>query len=91
MNTINQQVEIINKLGLHARAAAKFVNVSSRYTSNVDLEKNGQRVNGKSIMGVMMLAAGKGSLVTIYTEGDDAKDCMRSLTELINNRFDENE
>jgi len=91
MNTINQQVEIINRLGLHARAAAKFVNISSSYTSSVDLEKNGQRVNGKSIMGVMMLAAGKGSLVTIYTEGDDAKDCMRSLTELINNRFDEDE
>ncbi|HED32604.1 MAG TPA: HPr family phosphocarrier protein [Gammaproteobacteria bacterium] len=91
MNTINQQIEIINKLGLHARAAAKFVNISSSYSSSVDLEKNGQRVNGKSIMGVMMLAAGKGSLVTIYAEGDDADDCMQSLTELINNRFDEDE
>ena len=91
MNAINQQIEIINKLGLHARAAAKFVNISSSYSSSVDLEKNGQRVNGKSIMGVMMLAAGKGSLVTIYAEGDDADDCMQSLTELINNRFDEDE
>ncbi len=91
MSTMNQQIEIINRLGLHARAAAKFVNISSRYSSSVDLEKNGQRVNGKSIMGVMMLAAGKGSLVTIYAEGDDAKDCMQSLTELINNRFDEDE
>jgi len=91
MNEINRQVEIINKLGLHARAAAKFVGVSSSYTSSVDLEKNGQRVNGKSIMGVMMLAAGKGSLVTIYAEGNDADDCIRSLAELVNNRFDEDE
>jgi len=91
MNEIIQQVEIINKLGLHARAAARFVGISSSYTSHVDLEKNGQRVNGKSIMGVMMLAAGKGSKVTIYATGDDAQVCIRSLTDLINNRFDEDE
>ena len=59
MSHIDQQIEIINKLGLHARAAAKLVNIASSFTSHVDIEKNGQRVNGKSIMGVMMLAAAK--------------------------------
>jgi len=91
MNHIVQQIEIINKLGLHARAAAKLVGTSSSYNSHVELEKNGQRVNGKSIMGVMMLAAGKGSVITLHIEGDDAQACARSLTELINNRFDEDE
>ena len=91
MNHIVQQIEITNKLGLHARAAAKLVGTSSSYNSHVELEKNGQRVNGKSIMGVMMLAAGKGSVITLHIEGDDAQACARSLTELINNRFDEDE
>lgn len=91
MSSINQEIEIINKLGLHARAAAKLVSAASAYTSHVDLEKNGHRVNGKSIMGVMMLAAGKGSTITLHIEGDDADECVRSLTELINNRFDEDD
>lgn len=91
MNSISQNVEIINKLGLHARAAAKFVNVASGFSSHLDVEKNGQRVNGKSIMGVMMLAAGKGSTIILHADGDDAEPCLQSLTELINNRFDEDE
>jgi len=91
MKPINQQIEIINKLGLHARAAAKFVKTASSFSSHVDVEKNGQRINGKSIMGVMMLAAGKGSFITLHIEGDDSKACANALAELINNRFDEDE
>jgi len=91
MSSISQDIEIINKLGLHARAAAKLVNAASAFTSHVDIEKNGHRVNGKSIMGVMMLAAGKGSIITLHIEGDDAKDCVESLSALINNRFEEDE
>lgn len=91
MGSINQQIEIINKLGLHARAAAKLVGISSSFNSEVNIEKNGQRVNGKSIMGVMMLAAGKGTLITLHIDGDDAEICLQALVELINNRFDEGE
>ncbi len=91
MSLISQQVDIINKLGLHARAAAKFVNVASSFNSHVDLEKNGHRVNGKSIMGVMMLAASQGSSIIIHAEGDDAESCIKSLVDLVNNRFEEDE
>jgi len=91
MSKIDYDIEIINKLGLHARAAAKFVSTASAYSSHVDIEKNGHSVNGKSIMGVMMLAAAKGSIVTLHVDGDDAKACVESLVELINNRFDEDE
>lgn len=91
MNNISQEINIINKLGLHARAAAKLVNAASGFSSHVDIEKNGHRVNGKSIMGVMMLAAGQGSQIIIHVEGDDAEQCIETLSELINNRFDENE
>lgn len=91
MPIIKQQIEIINKLGLHARAAAKFVGIASRYLSNVDVENNGQRINGKSIMGVMMLAAGKGSIITLHIEGSDSNECLQSLSSLIKQRFDEDE
>lgn len=91
MGKINQNIEIINKLGLHARAAAKFVKIASAYSSHVDIEKNKQRINGKSIMGVMMLAAGKGSFITLHIEGDDSDACLSALENLINNRFDEDE
>jgi len=91
MKQVSQDIEIINKLGLHARAAAKFVSIASGYSSHVDVEKSGQRINGKSIMGVMMLAAGKGSIITLHIEGDDSAQCTNALTNLINNRFDEDE
>ncbi len=91
MKKINQNIEIINKLGLHARAAAKFVKIASAFTCHIEVEKNGQRINGKSIMGVMMLAAGKGSYITLHIEGDDPEPCVNALTDLINNRFDEEE
>lgn len=91
MSTVSQELKIINKLGLHARAAAKFVNLASSFKSHVDIEKNGHRVNGKSIMGVMMLAASQGSVIILHAEGDDAEDCVSELSELVNNRFDEEE
>ncbi len=89
--TQSRKIEIINKLGLHARAAAQFVQTASAFRSHIEIEKNHQRVNGKSIMGVMMLAAAQGSEVTLYAEGDDARESLETLAELINNRFNEDE
>ena len=91
MTTIRQDVEIINKLGLHARASAKFTQLAGTFQSEVWLERNGRRVNGKSIMGVMMLAAGKGTSVTIETIGDDAEAAMTAPVGLINDYFGEGE
>ena len=91
MTTVRQDVEIINKLGLHARASAKFTQLAGTFQSEVWLERNGRRVNGKSIMGVMMLAAGKGTSVTIETIGDDAEAAMTALVALINDYFGEGE
>lgn len=84
-------ITIINKLGLHARAAAKLVNVASHFESSVLLEKSGSQVNGKSIMGVMMLAASKGSTVIITVDGEDEDAALTAISELINNRFGESE
>lgn len=88
---ITQDLDIINKLGLHARAAAKLVKLSSSFQSSIDIEKDGQRVNSKSIMGVMMLAASCGSQVTVRAEGDDEQAAIDAITDLINRRFDEEE
>lgn len=86
-----QEIEIINKLGLHARASAKLTQTASKFASEVWLSRNGRRVNAKSIMGVMMLAAGKGSRIEIETAGADADAAMAALTALINDRFGEGE
>jgi phosphocarrier protein len=83
--------EIINKLGLHARAAAKLTHVASGFQSEIWLSRSGRRVNAKSIMGVMMLAAGKGSTVRIDAEGADADAALKALTTLIADRFGEGE
>jgi phosphocarrier protein len=88
---ISRNIEIINKLGLHARAAAQLVQLASGFSSHIEIEKDERRVNGKSIMGVMMLAAGKGSKITLYVDGEDEQDSMDKLVELINNRFNEDE
>jgi len=88
---IKKTVTIINTLGLHARAASHFVNVASLFSSHVEVERNGQKINGKSIMGVMMLAAAKGCEITLYICGDDAAACCDAIVELINNKFDEGE
>ena len=85
------ETEIINKLGLHARAAAKLTQVASGFAADVWLSRNGRRVNAKSIMGVMMLAAGKGSRITIEAEGEDADAALAAIRELIAGRFGENE
>lgn len=89
--TTSCTVEIINKLGLHARAAAQFVQTASSFQSHIEVEKGHRRVNAKSIMGVMMLAAAKGSEITIYAEGSDAEESLQTLQELVNNRFNEDE
>ena len=91
MTMLRQDVEIINKLGLHARASAKFTQLAGTFACEVWLERNGRRVNGKSIMGVMMLAAGKGTSVAIETNGDDAEAAMQALVGLINDYFGEGE
>jgi phosphocarrier protein len=89
MKTAN--VTIVNKLGLHARASAKFVTLASSFKSDVTLGRNGQHANGKSIMGIMMLAAGKGTQVELIIEGDDEEQALGALIELIANRFGEDE
>jgi len=86
---LSKQITIINKLGLHARAAAKLVGCASGYVSSVYLQRNGQRVNGKSIMGVMMLAASQGSALDIEVSGEDEADALGALEHLINDRFGE--
>jgi phosphocarrier protein len=85
------EAEIVNKLGLHARAAAKLTEVATGFAAEIWLSRNGRRVNAKSIMGVMMLAAGKGSRVLIEAEGEDADGAIAALTALIAGRFGEDE
>jgi len=87
----SRSVEIINKLGMHARAAAKFVKLATSFESDIDIEKDSRRVNAKSIMGVMMLAASQGSTVTLHASGGDAERSLDALEQLINARFDEDE
>ena len=86
---ITRQITIINKLGLHARAAAKLVNCASGFRSSVFIERNSQRVNGKSIMGVMMLAASQGSDLKIEVSGYDETDAISAIEALIQDRFGE--
>ena len=86
-----QEAEIINKLGLHARASARLTQLAGQFQSAVWLTRNGKRVNAKSIMGVMMLAAAKGSKVTIETDGADEVAAMQAITALIANYFEEGE
>ena len=89
--SISRNIEIVNKLGLHARAAAQLVQLASSFSSHIEIEKDDRRVNGKSIMGVMMLAAGKGSEIILYADGEDEQESIDRLEELINNRFNEDE
>jgi phosphocarrier protein len=85
------EIESINKLGLHARASAKLSQLAAQFPCEILLSRNGRQINAKSIMGVMMLAAGIGSTVKLETVGDQADEAMQALTELINNRFGEGE
>ncbi len=84
-----REIEIINKLGLHARAAAKLTQLAARFASDVDVMRSGRKVNAKSIMGVMLLAAGKGSKITLEVAGPDEEQAMEALCALINDRFGE--
>jgi phosphocarrier protein HPr len=88
---VSAEVLIINKLGLHARASAKLTQVASGYKCELWLMRNGRKVNAKSIMGVMMLAAGKGASIVIEAEGDDAEAALAALQKLIADKFDEGE
>jgi phosphocarrier protein HPr len=86
---VEKEITIVNRLGLHARPAAMFVRIASRYRSEIWVEKEGEQINGKSIMGLMMLAAGQGSTLLIRCEGPDADKAMEELEELINAKFNE--
>ncbi len=85
------EAEIVNKLGLHARASAKLTQLAGAFQSNIWLTRSGRRVNAKSIMGVMMLAAGKGSTIGIEAEGSDADAALQAIVKLIVGKFGENE
>lgn len=83
------RVQIVNELGMHARAATKFVQAANKFSSAITVEKDGQEVNGKSIMGVLMLVAAKGTWIKVKCEGDDAKAALAALTALIKDKFGE--
>lgn len=89
MGVIRREITIINKLGLHARAAAKFVTLASTFESNVRLARGERVVNGKSIMGVMMLAAAKGASLVLIIEGSDEEEALGKLQQLVLDRFGE--
>src|ERR1700719_1141457 len=86
---MTKQLLVINKLGIHARPAAMFVKVANRFTCNIFVEKDGETVNGKSIMGLMMLAAGPGTKLTIHADGNDASAALAEIEVLLNRKFDE--
>ena len=87
--TISKDFLVSNKLGIHARPAAMFVKTANRFTCDIFVEKDGEKVNGKSIMGLMMLAAGPGSKLTVHVEGKDASQALAELETLIKRKFDE--
>jgi len=84
------ELTIVNEEGLHARPAAKFVKLANRYDSKIFVQKDDEEINGKSIMGLMMLAAEQGAVITIYAEGDDADTALESLSGLVNSGFRDN-
>jgi phosphocarrier protein HPr len=86
---ITQDIEIKNKLGLHARAAAKLVHTAAKFKSDIKIRKGEEEVDGKSILGILLLAAGRGSVVTVRASGDDENDAMSAVQELIDRKFDE--
>jgi len=88
---LEKSITIINKLGLHARASGKLVETTSRFSCDVTIDKEGRTVDGKSIMAMMMLAAAKGTIITIKTNGEDEAQALEAIIELIDNRFGEDE
>jgi phosphocarrier protein HPr len=87
--TASQDMVVLNKLGIHARPAAMFVKTANRFSCSVFVERDGERVNGKSIMGLMMLAAGPGTVIRVQAEGADAMQAVRELDNLLKRKFDE--
>ena len=87
---LSAKLKIINKAGLHARASTRFVQAANKYRCNVTVKKDDQEVNGKSIMGVLLLVASLNSEIVVTCDGDDAKECIQTLTELVNSKFGEN-
>jgi phosphocarrier protein len=88
-NTMTKDFLVSNKLGIHARPAAMFVKTANRFVCDIFVEKDGEKVNGKSIMGLMMLAAGPGSTLTVHAEGEDATQALAEIETLIKRKFDE--
>ena len=86
---MTKNFQVANKLGIHARPAAMFVKTANRFHCDIFVEKDGERVNGKSIMGLMMLAAGPGSTVTVHANGQDASQALAEIETLIKRKFDE--
>jgi phosphocarrier protein len=87
--TVERRMQILNELGMHARAATKFVQTANKFQSAVAVEKDGQTVNGKSIMGVLMLVAAKGTFISVKCTGADAAQAMEALSTLVNDKFGE--
>lgn len=85
----SRDVEIKNKLGLHARAAAKLVHTASRFKSDIKIRKGDEEVDGKSILGILLLAAGRGSVITLKADGEDERDALDAIEKLIDAKFDE--
>jgi phosphocarrier protein len=88
---ISEEIEIINKLGLHARAANKLASLAGRFSSKIELQRNNQNVDAKSIISIMLLAAAKGTTLTVTCNGEDETEAMDAIRSLVNNRFDEAE
>jgi phosphocarrier protein len=86
---LKREFVVLNKLGIHARPAAMFVRVANRFTCSILVERDGEQVNGKSIMGLMMLAAGPGGKITVHCEGEDAHQALTDIEALIKRKFDE--
>jgi phosphocarrier protein HPr len=88
-NLMTKEFQVINKLGIHARPAALFVKTANRFQCDIFVEKDGEKVNGKSIMGLMMLAAGPGTILTVHAQGADASKALAEIESLIKRKFDE--
>ena len=88
---VTREVEIKNKLGLHARAAAKLVHTAARFKSDIKIRKGDEEVDGKSILGILLLAAGRGSIITLKADGEDERDALDAIEKLIEAKFDEAE
>jgi phosphocarrier protein HPr len=88
-HTLQREFTVLNKLGIHARPAAMFVKAANRFTCSILVEKDGEKVNGKSIMGLMMLAAGPGSTITVFCDGEDCQQALAEIEAVIKRKFDE--